>query len=116
MATIKNSVTRLDVIRKAMSSIAWTEEELSVLTRMEQSLSRPRKRSDEPTKVQLMNANLADVLVDTMREHGEPVTAKWIAENVPGINSPQKAVAVVKATNGRVIRFYEGRNAYYNLV
>ena len=115
MATSKNSVTRLDVIRKAMHSIAWSEAELDVLTRMEASLAKPRKASDTPTKAQLMNANLADALVAAMTAYGDPVDAKWIVANVDGIGSPQKAVAVVKATNGRVVRFYEGRQAYYRI-
>lgn len=115
MAT-KNSVTRLSVIRKAMASCAWSEEELAVLTRMEASLAKPRKASDAPTKTQVMNANLANTLVDAMKAYGEPVTAKWITENVPGIATSQKAVAVAKAAGERVERFYVARQAYYRLV
>ena len=114
-ATSKNVVTRLSVISKALTLEVWSDEERDVLERMAVSLSRPRKPSSGPSKTQIVNANLSDVLVDAMSAHGEPVTAKWIADNVPGIPSAQKAVAVVKASGGRIVKFYEGRNAMYRL-
>ena len=115
MATKNSSVTRKSVIAKAMEMEGWNRDELEVLGKMLASLEKPRKKSAEPTKTQLMNANLADALVKAMAEYGEPVTAKWICECIPGIASPQKAVAVAKAAGERVVRFYEGRQAYYKL-
>lgn len=115
MAT-KSNVTRKSVIAKAIEMEGWTNEELEVLVKMLASLEKPRKKSDEPTKNQLMNANLAATLVEEMRKYGEPVTAKWIADNVPGINTSQKAVAITKAAGSQIERFYEARQAYYRLV
>lgn len=114
MATI--TATRKSVIAKAIDlENVWTAEELEVLVKMLASLEKPRAKSDEPTKTQLMNANLADKLVEAMRQHGNPVSAKWIAEHVEGINTSQKAVAVVHAAGERVVKFYEQRQALYRL-
>lgn len=114
MATI--TATRKSVIAKAVElEGVWNDDELEVLGKMLASLEKPRKKSDEPTKTQVMNANLADKLVEAMRQYGQPVTAKWISEQVPGVNTPQKAVAVVKAAGERVVKFYEKRAALYRL-
>ena len=110
------TVTRASVIAKVLDCEQFlSEEEREVLVKMLASLTKPRKVSDEPTKTQLVNANLADALVTTMRAHGEPVSAKWIAEHVEGINTSQKAVAVVRAAGERIVKFYEMRNALYRL-
>lgn len=114
MAT-KNSVTRRDVISKATTLDVWTSEEMEVLVKMLASLEKPRKAPEGPTKVQLVNANLANELCEALAKHGEAVSAKWIAENVNGIPTSQKAVAVIKAAGERVVKFYEGRQAMYRL-
>lgn len=115
MTTAKKSVTRATVIAKAIEMEVWTDEEREVLVKMLASLEKPRKKTDAPTKTQIENVNLANVLVEKMQEHGEPVTAKWIADHIIGIPTAQKAVAVVKASNGRVVKFYEGRQAFYKI-
>lgn len=114
MATI--TATRKSVIAKAIElENVWTPDEMDVLVKMLASLEKPRKKSDEPTKTQLINANLADRLVEVMRQHGDPVSAKWIAENVDGIATAQKAVAVVHAAGERITKFYDQRQALYRL-
>ena len=116
MATKNESkVTRRDVIAKACSLDVWNAEEMEVLTKMLASLEKPRKAPEGPTKAQLQNANLANALCEAMAKHGEPVDAKWIAENVPGIMTSQKAVAVVHSAGERITKFYEARKAYYRL-
>ena len=117
MATKNIAVTRRDVIAKAIEMPAgvWTPEELEVLVKMLASLEKPRKKSDEPTKAQVINNNLADSLVNTMQAHGEPVTVKWITEHVNGSNTPQKAVAVTRVAGERIVKFYEGRQVFYRL-
>ena len=116
MATKNNGITRAAVIAKVLDKADFlTEEELGVLAKMYASITAPRKKTDEPTKTQLVNNNLAVELVNVMREHGEPVTAKWIADHVNGIPTAQKAVAVVKAAGSAITKFYEGRQAMYRL-
>ena len=116
MATTQNSVTRASVLAKALELDVWSPDELNVLSRMYSSITAPRKKPEGPTKNQLVNANLANELIKAMAAHGEPVTAKWIADNVPGIGTSQKAVAVTKAAGSKVERFYEARQAFYRLV
>lgn len=109
------TATRKSVIAKAMNLDIWSEEEHEVLAKMYASITAPRKKSDEPTKTQLLNQNLAAKLVEAMREYGEPVDSKWIMTHVNGIMTAQKVVAVVKAAGNQVIKFYEGRNVFYKL-
>lgn len=110
------TVTRANVIAKALElEDVWSEEELEVLSKMYASITKPRKNPDLPTKTQVINAALAHDLIEVMKRHGSPVTAKWIAENLAGVDTPQKAVAVVKAAGEKVVKFYEQRTAYYRL-
>lgn len=114
MAT--TTVTRASVLNKVLDNEQFlSDEERDVLVKMLASITKPRKAAEGPTKTQLMNANLADQLVSAMALHGEPVSAKWISENVPGINTAQKAVAVVHAAGERIVKFYDQRNALYRL-
>ena len=114
--TTQNSVTRAFVITKALElENVWTPEEHEVLAKMLNSITAPRKKSDEPTMQQKINGNLANALVKAMEDYGEPVTAKWIQEHVPGIMTSQKVVAVVKAAGERIIKFYDRRNVFYKL-
>lgn len=110
------TVTRASVLNKVLDNEQFlSDEERDVLVKMLASITKPRKAAEGPTKTQLMNANLADQLVAVMARHGEPVSAKWISENVPGINTAQKAVAVVHAAGERIVKFYDQRNALYRL-
>ena len=114
MAT--NTVTRASVLATALELEGiWNAEELEVLQKMYASVTKPRKKSEEPTKTQLVNANLAAKLVEAMKSYGEPVTTKWIMEHVNGIMTSQKAVAVIKAAGESIVKFYEGRQAMYRL-
>lgn len=113
--TTTATATRKSVIAKAMGLDIWSEEEHEVLSKMYASITAPRKKSDEPTKTQLLNQNLAAKLVECMREYGEPVDSKWVMNHVNGILTPQKAVAVIKAADDQIIKFYEGRNVFYKL-
>lgn len=111
------TVTRKSVIAKAIVVLkdVWSEEELEVLQKMLNSLEKPAKKAEGPTKNQVMNLNLAASLIEEMRKYGQPVSAKWIADNVSGINTPQKAVAVIKAAGEQIVKFYEKRQALYRL-
>ena len=117
-ATMANTaiVTRASVLAKVLDNEQFlSDEEREVLVKMLASITKPRKAPEGPSKTQLVNANLADQLVAAMVRHGEPVSAKWIAEHVEGINTSQKAVAVVHAAGERIVKFYDCRNALYRL-
>lgn len=49
--------------------------------RAESAKNTPRAKSKE----QVARESLAGTAADIIRAHGEPVTAEWVAENVPGV-------------------------------
>lgn len=117
MTTAKNNgITRASVIAHILDAENFlSEEERAVLNKMYASITAPRKKSEEPTKTQLINKNLSEKLVEAMRDYGQPVDTKWIMTHVNGIMTAQKAVAVVKAAGKSIVKFYEGRQALYRL-
>jgi hypothetical protein len=98
-------------------SAEQVEETIEVLTKMHEQLTKPRKRSDAPTKTQIMNANLAEKCFEAISEKGEPVTTKWITEHVAGIMTPQKCTAVMKllVADGRVTKAKDGKAVTYEI-
>lgn len=93
------------------------EEVAEVLGKMHAQVSKPRKKSDAPTKTQIINANLADKCVAAMKNHEGGVTSKWLIEHVAGLITPQKTTAVmnVAIADGRVTKTKEGKAVIYSL-
>lgn len=93
----------------------WSEV-AEVLTKMHEQVSKPRKKSDAPSKTRLINENLATKCVAAMEGH-EKATSKWLVEHVNGLLTPQKTTAVMKIAidDGRVVRTKEGKTVYYSL-
>lgn len=111
----EKKMTRKDALTIAIASVE-NEEAKEVLTKMLAQVSKPRKKSDTPTKTQLINANLADKCVAAMEGH-DAVTSKWLIEHVAGLMTPQKTTAVMKVAieDGRVIKTKEGKTVTYSL-
>ena len=112
--TKQNTITRAAAVAYAIEHID-NAEVIEVLTKMHEQLTKPRKKSDAPTKTQIMNANLAKAAVEAIREHGEPVTTKWITEHVNGIMTPQKCTAVMKVAidAGTITKNKDGKTITY---
>lgn len=67
------------------------------LEAMLETISKPRKKSDEPSKQTLMNRNTGATLHDALVGR-EPMTAKEIINlGIDGISSPQKVAALMKS-------------------
>lgn len=94
------------------------DEALEVLGKMHASVTRPRKKSDAPSKTQRENAALAEKVFEVMTAKGEPVESKWICEHVNGIATPQKCTAVMKVLidSGEVTKSKEGKRVTYSVV
>lgn len=78
------------------------------------------KKSAAPrvNKTRLANEALAaDVVAAMMAHPDEPMNAKWISENVAGITTASKAVAVVKVAieMGKVEKYVEKGRTFYRL-
>ena len=97
------------------SDEATVEEVREVLDKMYASITKPRVKSNAPSKARIENEKLAAAAVEAIREHGEPVTCKWITEHVRGILTPQKATAVMKLAidAGEVTREKNGKVVTY---
>jgi hypothetical protein len=118
MTNTTKSLTNAQALAQAieLADKAGMTELVAKLTKMHETAIKPKKKSDGPTKAQLENIALAEKAVAYMLDH-EGVTAKELASNVEGINTSQKAVAVMRQaiTMGKVVKCKVGSQTLYNL-
>ena len=114
MSEKKNVITRAAALAYVIERCD-NPEVAEVLRKMHAQVTKPRKKSDAPSKVQIMNRNLATAAVAAIREYGEPVTSKWICEHVNGIMTPQKCTAVMKVAidAGEITKNKDGKTITY---
>ena len=100
----------------ALPEVKDNAEVAEVVGKIYASVTRPRVKSDAPSKARILNESLAAKCVAAIREHGEPVTGKWLIEHVNGLMTPQKVTAVMKIAveNGEAIREKNGKAITYN--
>lgn len=112
----KTTITRAAALAYAIECCD-NPEVVEVLRKMHAQVTKPRKKSDMPSKTQIMNRNLAAAAVAAIREHGEPVTSKWICEHVNGIMTPQKCTAVMKVAvdAGEAVKNKDGKAVTYTV-
>lgn len=97
MATKNNGITRADAVAFAMERCVDNPDVIEVLAKLHKQYT-TRKKSEGHTKVYTDNVKLARKVADAITEAGvESVDSKWIANNVAGVGTPQKAVAVMRA-------------------
>lgn len=91
-------------------------EALNVLRKMHAQVTKPRKKSDAPSKARIQNEALAAKAIEAM-EGQESVTTKWLCEHVNGLMTPQKCTAVMRLAveSGAVVRNKEGKQVSYSL-
>lgn len=91
-------------------------EALNVLRKMHAQVTKPRKKSDAPSKARIQNEALAAKAIEAM-EGQESVTTKWLCEHVNGLITPQKCTAVMRLAveSGAVVRNKEGKQVSYSL-
>lgn len=96
------TMTRKEALSTAITFIedaecADFEETLEVLNKMLEQLSKPRTKSDTPskTKARISNEALAKELFEKVDE--TPFNCTFIQEKLKGVMTPQKAVAVMNA-------------------
>lgn len=128
MATTTDKVTRVDAIETAAAFIrahkdAWADfgasvDMADVVKSLEAQAAKMRagaaKKRSTPTKEQIINQNLASAVADAMPAD-KWVSSKWVANNVQGVMSTQKAVALMRilTTNGCAKRaLLKGRPVY----
>lgn len=112
--TKKNVITRAEALTIAIERCADVPEVAEVLTKMHASITKPRKKSDAPSKARRENEQLATALAAAIPA-GEGVSSKWVTEHVRGILTTQKAAAVARVgvELGIIRREVDGRNVTY---
>jgi hypothetical protein len=89
-----------------------------VLGKMHASITKPREKSEGPSKAAKENIRLAGEVLKVMPE-GEPVLTSWIMEHVNGIMTPQKCTKVmavlIKAGKVKKVEKVKGRYVGYKL-
>ena len=115
----EKKMTRAQAIEFAIETIRNYEgdcEAIEVLGKMHAQVTKPRKKSDAPSKARIQNEALAAECIAAM-EGQESVTSKWLIEHVNGLMTPQKATAVMKIAieSGAVVRNKEGKAVTYSL-
>ena len=70
---------------------------VETLTKWETAMNKPVKKSgDRRTKEQIQNDNDIDKIVEWVRQHGEPVSAREVLENFPFVRTVQKATGLLR--------------------
>lgn len=115
----EKAMTRAEAVQFAIEVVRDHEgecEALTVLEKIHAQLTKPRKKSDAPSKTRLINENLANKCIEAIKGH-DKVTSKWLVEHVNGLLTPQKTTAVMKIAidDGRAVRIKEGKTVYYSL-
>lgn len=110
----KSTITRVAALDLAIERMADTPEAVEVLSKLRDSLAKPRKKSDAPSKAKLENARLAQELADAIPA-GESVSTRWVTEHVRGVLTTQKAAAVARegVALGLIEKVVDGRNVSY---
>jgi len=71
----------------------------------------------KPTKTQEENEVFKTAIVDFLATVGEPTTIKAVIENVPGLNTPQKASVLLRQLDevGKVVRTMDKKVVLYSI-
>ena len=126
----KLTVTRAEALElaiKCMQDTDWVDDEVAAymadaieaLRKMLASITKPREKSNEPSKAAKENVRLAAEVLKVMPA-GEPVLTSWIMEHVRGIMTSQKCTKVMQVliAAGKVekVEKVKGRYIGYKLV
>lgn len=99
MATTKNTYTNATALAKAIELLenCGDADLLAKLDRMYKTATKPRSNGQkvETAEQRKNREEYIPAMLSAMRSHGEPVTAKWISENVSGIMTTQKATGLL---------------------
>lgn len=106
-------MTRAQALTNAIALFEVGSPEIEVLEKMLASITKPRKKSDAPSKARVENLALVDAACAAMGS--SEVNAKWLTEHVRGILTTQKAAAVMRlgVEVGKIVKVVDGRKVSY---
>ena len=110
----KSAITRVEALDYAIANLD-NPEVVEVLGKMRESLAKPRKKSDAPSKTRIENEALLDKACEAIGDN--IVTNKWLTEHVNGILTTQKAAAIMRlgVQLGKIEKQVDGRNVFYKV-
>lgn len=74
---------------------AGMDELVAKLDKMHATATKPRKKSDTPTKEQLERKKMVDELAAKIQDVNDAISTNWVMDNVSYVLTPQKATAVL---------------------
>lgn len=118
MATTNNTMTNAQALAMSIE-LAKNANETALVSKLEKmyaTATKPRKKSDAPTKEQIARMGMVKELVALMQDHNEPISTQWVIDNVKYVTTPQKATAVLRdaIAQGLVVKTdsVKGRTRY----
>lgn len=93
-------LTYFAALESAINFLKANDFDTEVVERLEALKAQKATKSNagKKSKARVENEKLAQLLIDTMRaDNVTEIRAAWVRENVPGVNTSPKAVAVLNA-------------------
>lgn len=104
----------------ALPAGTLSPEVIEKLTALRATYDRKASAERKPTKNQLANVTLAEIVLNTLRELGKPSTVTEVFQllEVPEIQSPQKVSALMRQLllEGKVVKTAEKRTSLFSAV
>lgn len=125
---MSNKMTRKEALEFAIDNIAancmgdmektGANIAIDILDKMIQQIDKQSARPKSKTSARTQNEQYAIMFIAAIRAVSKPVNAKWIAEHVNGVMTPQRAVHVAKiaAEWGAIKEVEIKKRKYYEFI
>lgn len=95
-----SKITYFAALESAINFLKANDFDAEVVERLEtlKAQKATKTNAGKKSKARVENEKLAQLLIDTMRaENVAEIRAAWVRENIPGVNTSPKAVAILNA-------------------
>lgn len=109
---MKNTYSYVDALNEVLSTATLTDQCREKLTALrDQTAKRNATKSDKPTKTQVLNAQLGEIVLTVLADAGKPLTISEMMAVDPtlGTLSNQKVSAVARGLGDKVVRVPDKR-------
>ena len=120
----EKKMTRKEALENVIAFLKFADddwsEEIEVLSKMVESLNKQASKPKGKTTARIQNEKYFAEMYRKMQErkNHEPVTPKWVTENVKGVMSTQRAVWVAKIgkEQGLIKEIRVKKDVFYALI
>jgi predicted transcriptional regulator len=117
---MENKMTYVKALEIAIACTALSEEVRTKLSALRDQQVKRNSAEKKPTKAQLANDQLKEMVFDLLKAKGEPMTITEIMAEAadPALTSNQKVSGLLRMLKdeGRVERIEEKRKAYFRAI